>query len=254
MIPFCQLYNDFKGTNNTWQQGHFRPLSFEAAVYYSELEIFNALRKEWEQSQIITDALRPYFKRVQVPIKILSVGGIIKYPSDYVSYSGVKYLTKKKLGGKGVLCADIEVLESDKKCRPLREEEKQKAMLTTDKLFEHEITKVDSQRWSSVMDHEFLFPSIDRPYATQDGDGFKIVPEGLGVAILYYLAKPPRAKFDYTKDDQMNFICKPSSGSILLGEEALPELMGRIKSKYASYIGNQQKYVEAEREIKSVRY
>lgn len=255
MITMCQLYNDFKGQANTWQQGHFRPLSFEYAVHESVLEIFNELRKQWEANQIVTDALRPYFQRVQVPIKELVQGGVVKYPDNYVSFSGLRYLNKRKNGGgAGILCSDLSILDKDKTCRKIREEDKVDMALTADQLYEHDITKVDSQRWGSVMEHGFIYPSVQNPYCTQDNEGFRVLPKGIGVVVLYYLASPVRAKFIYSKGANHSFLCTDASGQILFGDEVLPELMGRVKTKYASFVSNERKYAEGVKEVQNAGY
>ena len=57
MIPVCQLYTDFKGAMNTWQAGHFRPQSFEAAMHHTSMQIFNSLRKSMGNNQVIDDIL-----------------------------------------------------------------------------------------------------------------------------------------------------------------------------------------------------
>lgn len=250
MISMCQLYTNFKGKANTWQQGHFRPQSFEYAVFEASLEIFNENRKIWEQSQVVTDALAPYFKRAQISIETVAKGGRVNYPKDYVSFSGIRYLSKKANGGKGVMCDDIDVMNEDGKvCRPLREEEKATKEILSEDLFERDIKKIDSQRWGSIIDHEFLFPSIERPYSTQEEKGFRVLPKGLGVVILSYLSLPERPKFVYTVDAKHKIICDPDKCTDLLwGEEMLPELMSRIKTKYASFVGNEKKYAEAEKE------
>lgn len=252
MIPICQAYNDFKGQANTWQQGHFRPQSFEYALYEASLEIFNILRKEWETSQVVTDAIRPFFKRAQVSIGDFAYGGIVPYPDDYASFSGLRFLTKKKNGGKGIMCSDIDILEKIGKttiCRPLTEEEKVDLQYTSSQLYEQDFTKVDSQRWGAIHDHEFLFPSLENPYTTQDQGGFGVLPKEIGKVVLTYLALPPRPVFKYTRDAKHNFICV-AAGSVGLqfGQEMLPEIMSRVKTKYASYTGNQQKYAEGSKE------
>lgn len=248
MISVCTIYVDFKGANNTWQQGHFRPLSFIGALHNASLEMFNERRRDWEQSQVITDTLRPFFKRVQVPVP----AGMVKYPVDYVGFSALRYLSKKKTGGVGTMCSNIEVL--DKKggvCRPLREEEKAEAMKEAEDLYEHDITKVDSQRWGAVGDHEFLSPSVNNPYCSQEEKGFRILPMGIGVVLLYYLAMPPRPTFIYTTDAKHNIICDPAlCTNLLWGEEMLPELMARLKTKYGSFVSNQVKYQEGVNETK----
>lgn len=253
MITMCLLYNDFKGASNTWQGGHFRPLSFEWAVYEAILEIFNEHRKIWEESQIVTDTLLPYFKRAQLQVKNYNEGGLVPYPKDYSSFSSLRYFSRNKKGGTGKLCGDLDIMDKDTQlCRPLRPEEKAAALASIEELHEQTITKVDNMRWGSVAEHEFLAPSINNVYSTQYGNGFKVLPKRIGTVVLDYLAKPERAAFIYTKDPRHNIICDPEKcGKILFGDEILPELMARIKTKYASFIKDQGKYAEAMKETNS---
>jgi hypothetical protein len=244
MISVCQIYTDFKGANNTWQQGHFRP-------HNASLEIFNGLRKEWENNQVITDALRPFFMRVQVPMDQVASGGLVAYPEGYASFSGLRYMTKEPFGpGKGVLCKGIDVLDPVTcKYGPVTEEDKLAEMQAEKDLYERDITKVDSQRWGSVMEHEFIGPSMTNVYGTQDENGFRVVPKDIGPVILTFLALPVRPKFVYTTDDNHNIICDPNKCTNLLwGEEMLPDLMSRLKTKYGSFVSNAQKWAEGMKE------
>jgi len=246
MISVCQIYTDFKGANNTWQKGHFRPQSFEFALYEASIEIFNEARKEWEKSQIISDVLRPYFHTVQVAVKDFPKGSMIPYPADYCSFSSLRFFSKKE-NGKAVLCSGIDVIDKDKKCRPLREEEKASA-IEMDKLVENDINKIDNQRWGAFCSDEFIPPSNENPGCTQYNDGFKVLPK-LGYVALDYLANPERPVFAYKRDAKDNIICIPEQcKNLLWGPEVLPELMSRLKKKYASYTGNQQKYAEGQKE------
>lgn len=248
-ISVCQIYNDFQGSVNTWKGGHFRPLSFEYALHEAQMEIFNEKRREWEKSQVITDSLRPFVKRVQVPIKNFEQGGLIDYPVDYSSFLSVSFFTKLN-GGKensgGVLCKGVPILSDKKKCRPLREEEKEEAESVSG-LIEKSITKIDNKRWTAVLEHRKIGPSISRPYCTQYDKGFIVAPHSINYAMLYYLSIPSRPKFIYHTGSRDKFICDKSP-DLLWGEEMLPELMSRLKTKYASFVSNQQKYAEGTKE------
>lgn len=249
-ISGCKILNDFKGSANTWQNGFFRMQSFEYALYEAILEIFNKNKKQWEKSQVVTDTLLPYFNRVQVPIVNFEKEQLIKYPTDYSQFSMLTFFTKS--GSKdeddkaGVLCKGIKILDINRKCRPLREEEKLEA-LETSVLIEKEITKVDNKRWAGVLEHRTIGPTVTRPYCTQYNNGFMVAPHNIGYAVLYYLAKPQRPVFKYHTGNRDEFICD-SCSTILLGEEQLPDLMARIKTKYASFIGSQTKYAEGQKE------
>lgn len=248
-ISICQIYTDFKGANNTWRQGHFRPQSFEFALHDTQLETFNKLVEELGNSQTIDDRLRPFIKSVQVSIKNVSRGGLIDYPKDYSRFSNLRFFSKTN-DGKGVSICDLSEAPKKEICRELREEEKVEQL--TEKLIERQITKVDNQRWGAVCDHKFIQPSLKNPYCTQYNNGFKVLPQEIGYAILDYVAIPERPKFLYTKDAQHNIICLPGCKNLLWNDEVIPEFMSRLKKKYASYNSNAQKYAEGEKETEIV--
>lgn len=252
MISICQLYIDFKGANNTWANGHFRPKSFIYAVHESQIEIFNELRKAWENNNIVDDNLRNFFKTVQVPLKKLKKNGLIEYPKDYSTFSSLGLYSKKD-NGAGVLCADLEILDvEEKSCRPLREEDKEEeTAMNSDQLIERDIRKVPNGKWRAAVSHEFIVPSIEDPICTQYNTGFKVLPKELGYVVLDYLALPERPILNIVRKGN-DFICGEGCTNLLWGEEILPELMSRIKTKYASYTSNQQKYIEGVKETQIV--
>ncbi len=251
MISICQLYFDFRGAQNTWANGHFRRRSFVYAVHESSMEIFNELRKAWENNNIIDDNLRNFFKSVQVPIKDLKKNGLIEYPKDYSTFSSLGLYSKTDKSA-GVLCSDLDILDIEEKvCRPLREEEKEKLEVTSDQLVERDIRKVPNGKWRAAVSHEFIVPSIEDPICTQYNTGFKVLPKQLGYVVLDYLALPERPVLNLVKKGN-DFVCGPGSKDLLWGEEILPELMSRIKTKYASYTSNQQKYIEGVKETQIV--
>jgi hypothetical protein len=248
-ISICQIYTDFKGANNTWRQGHFRPQSFEFALHDTQIEIFNKLVEGLGNSQTIDDRLRPFIKSAQVSIKMVSRGGLISYPKDYSRFSNLRFFSKTEFG-KGVSICDNSDEKTNIICRPLREEEKVDDL--AEKFFERQITKVDNQRWGSVCSHKFIGPSLTNPYCTQYNDGFKVLPKEIGYAILDYVAIPERPIFKYTKDADHNIICSKDCKNLLWNDEVIPDFMSRLNKKYASYNGNAQKYAEGEKEVEIV--
>ena len=248
MIEMCPLYNDVKGANNTWQVGHFRPKSFEFAVYQSSLELFNDRRKLLGNNQDITDELRPFIKSVQIAIKHFPSGGLIPYPKDYSRFSALRYFHKADDNKKGISCKDFDIMEKEGDCRPLREEEIAEAM-ESEKLIEKKTDKIDSGKWASFNDHVFLGPASGNIGATQNGEGFMVMPADIGYVVLDYLAIPERPKFAYTTDANHNIICDPPNcKNLLWNAEILPELMSRIKTKYGSFVGSERKYNEGKKD------
>lgn len=242
-ISLCQIYNDNKGALNTWVKGHYRPQNFAFDLYMATMEIFNECRRDWENNQIVTDKNRVFFRNRQYTIKDLPQGGIMLYPSDYVSFSSLRFFSPTK-DGAGVKCKGFEMAED---CKELTEEEKVDAM-NENELVERTITKVDNQRWGAVLEDLIVGPSLENPYSTQLEGGFKVVPREIGYAILNYLAAPKRPVFKYSRDANDNLICSPGSTVFEYGPEVLPDIMSRIKTKYSSFVGDQQKYSEGVKE------
>lgn len=248
MITVCRIYNDFKGAMNTWQKGHFRPESFIYALYESVLETFNENKKVWEESQVVTDTLKVYFKSVQIEISKLPEGSVIKYPKDYAQFSSTRFYRKKE-GEEGCPCKGIPVLNEKNKCRKLRPEEVIEAG-EMEQLSEGPISKIDNKHWSGFLDDKFNPPSLNNVGCTQLAEGFKVFPN-VGWVVLDYLSMPERPTFKYTKDDKQNIICDPKDcTNVLLDQTVLPELMSRLKTKYASFTGNEKKYAEGKSETK----
>lgn len=252
-IKIFPLYNDLKGTVNTWQGGHARPLSFFTWVHQSQLGMQNDLIKDFEEHQIITDNLRMFLKRVQISIKDLPAGGIIPYPLDYRYFSSLRFFSREQQGS-GCICSDFKMLGSDADqdyCREFTEEEKAESVKSVD-LWENEIEKVDNQRWGAVCSHQIIPPSTKNPYCTQYDQGFKIMPKEIGIVILDYIALPKRPRFYYTLDKKHNIICDTSKPIIDLqwGEEMLPELISRLKKDYGSFTNDDRKYAQGESERK----
>lgn len=245
-ITTCQLYNDNKGALNTWAKGHYRPQQFEFDLWMAIMEIFNEGRAEWENNQLITDKNRWFFKNSQVPIEKVPQGAMIKYPDDYVSFSSFRFFSKTQ-HGPGVKCKTFDIVNEDSTCRPLREEEKVE-LLNEEELFERQITKVDNQRWGSVGEHLTKYPTIKSPYGTQLEGGFKVVPKEVAYVVLNYLRVPIRPIFQYSDDGRGNIICGPNCSLLEYGPEVLPDIMSRIKMKYSSSVGDEQKYAEAGKE------
>ena len=245
----CQLYSDFKGKNNTWQNGHYRSQSFLFALYEAILEIFNENKALLGQSQQAEDNLRFFYTRAQFPVNDYPTGGIIPYPDFYSMFSSLRYYSKEGENN-SVLCCDIDIIDKGTNiCRPLREEEKQDAMDDTSFLIERTIKKVHPSKWGALVSHETKKPTIGNPYCTQTNEGFMVSPK-LSYVVLYYLSTPQRPIMKLVLDERQNEVCKDTS-VIPFGDEMIPDLMSRVKKKYASFISDQQKYTEGEKETQA---
>lgn len=252
MISVCQLYNDFKGRENTWQGGHARPNSFASWLHEIQIEAQNDLIKALGNNQIVTDNLRCFIKSVQVPVGLLALNGLITYPKDYRRFSSLRFFSRKP-NGPGVLCKDKEIMCGEKlvcvdDCEDLTEEQKADAE-NSEVLIERGIEMIQNNFWPGVIADEIVPPSIENPFATQFDKGFKVLPKGLGYAVLDYVSIPERPVFAYTRDAKQNIICNTTNCTDLVwGEEMIPEFLARLKKRYSAFIRNGEGYREGESE------
>jgi len=245
-IPVCQLWEDFKSRENTWQGGHVRPASFVSWLHEVQIEMQNELIKSLGNNQTVTDNLRSHSKSVQIPVKQFITGGVIPYPKDYRRILSLRYFTKKQ-NGTGYMCSDLPLMDKEGNCKPLTEEEKAEAK-NTEELCENSIEIVDNQRWGSICEHELIGPSMEFPYATQLDSGFKILPKKIGYVVLDYIAIPERPVFKFSRDARHNITCLPASTSIKWGEEMIPEIMARLKIRYSAFTRNDGGYNQGQKE------
>lgn len=213
------------------------------------MDMINALVKKLEENQVVEDALRPFIKRVQIPVKDYAGGGIIPYPSNYKGYSAMRFYSREK-GGCGCLCGDIEVMDKDGSCVPVEGFDDSPHPVT--ELCESEIKKVPSGKWAAVCSHKTRGPSIDRPYTTQFDEGFKVLPKEIGFVVLDYIAMPPRPVLNVTLDAMHNEIYNPVGAvDLLWSEDMLPEIMAGLKKRFGSFVRNPDLYGQgaAEKEL-----
>lgn len=248
MINIIQLYKDFQGRENTWQGGHAAiKRSFEGWVHEVQIELHNDLIAEYEKSQIVSDNLRFFLKSTSVPINIFATGGLIKYPTDYRYFTGLRFFSKSE-NGKGCLCSDFDLMNENGECRELEIAEKANYK-SSNELCERSITKVDSQRWGSVCNHRLAPPTLKNPYATQDSNGFKVLPKQLGYVVLDYISIPERPLISVTYgEDDSDIFNEAESRHLKWGEEMIPQFLAGIKKRYSAFTRNEAGYIQGEQE------
>lgn len=245
----CQLYNDFKKRENTWQAGHVSPQQFCGWLHECQLEIQNELIKSLGNNQVIDDNLRFFVKTVQIPISDIGKNGVVKYPKNYRRFVDLRFFSKEE-NGEGCICSDIDILDENGDCRELTEEEKAEQKYSSSiELYERGIDKVTNNRWGSVCEHEIIKPSFENVYSTQYENGFKVVPKNIGVVVLDYIAIPERPNISYELNEEQEFICTDeNSDKLLWGEEMIPELMARLKKRFAAFTKDGESYQMGEQE------
>lgn len=252
MITVCQLWNYFRGRENTSQLGHTKPSNFISWLHEEQIAMQNKLIEDLGNNQTVTDNLRPFAKSVQIAVSDFISGSIIPYPVGYRRFSSLRYFSKK-INGVGCLCADIPLMDKEGNCKPVADcgkpltEEDKVELANSEDLCENSIDMIPNQKWGSVCQHEIVGPSLELPYATQFDKGFKVLPKKLGYVVLDYIEIPILPVFKFT-EIRHKINCIAGSTSVAWGEEMLPEILSRLKVRYNAFIRNEAGYSEGEKE------
>lgn len=253
MIDLFKLYDLFCATVNVAQNGHVRPVrNFIAWINEINLELFNELGSKWERNRAVTDLLRPFI--ITVNVSLVKESGaaydIAQYPNDYGGYSSARRIVKVD-NSKSCACRGLPVLDGETgKCSTWNDEDDiaKQAAAESDSVREFPISKVDNQRWGSVMSHRLLAPRPDKPYMTQFDGGFKVAPRGTGIIILDYLRLPKAAVFAYTVVDDQVVYDPSGSEQLEWPDTALPTIIARLKKRYGTFTGQDNVYSQGEME------
>ncbi len=197
MIDQFDLWNRFCSDNNTFQGGTVRPeRDFERMVNSFSQDAWNEWTAMAEKTQEIDDNLSPFLKSVNVIVGAGSGNyGVAAYPKDYGRYSVARVLVHKE----ECLCEPNKDIYQDGVCKVETELEKQERIEKyKNDITENLITKVESSKWASMLEHKKKCPTLEAPGLTQLDNGFKVAPRQISVVVLDYYVKPKYAKFIFT--------------------------------------------------------
>lgn len=251
-IDLFQLYQLTAATVNTQQGGHLRPeRNFLSWVNEISKEIFNEKIKDWEKSQTIDDDLAISFLRsVNVTITKNSGRGfdVLAYPEDYSNFSSARMLV---LDSSGETCPepnnDCMDCTTGKITPYVDPDDAELEILNQNSNYtERNLDKIDNQRWGTALTHRLKAPTFKKPAITQFDGGFKVAPANLGIIVLDYFKRPIDAVFAYTVDSNDQIIYnKLNSVQLQWTDMMIPEFVSRLKKRYASFVGDNDKYSQA---------
>lgn len=250
-IDIFQLYQLTAATVNTQQGGHLRPeRNFLAWVNEISKEIFNEKIQEWEKSQTVDDALAISFLRsVNVPIAKNAGRGfdVIAYPEDYSNFSSARVLVSDDSGKTcqepKTDCMDCATGKITPYADP--DDVELEILNRNSNYTEYNLDKIDNQRWGTALTHRLKAPTFKKPAITQFDGGFKIAPANLGVIVLDYFMRPVDAVFAYTVVNDQIIYDKNNSEQLQWTDMVIPEFVSRLKKRYASFVGDNDKYSQA---------
>jgi hypothetical protein len=241
------LYQKSISAFNTHQRGHMRPNG--NFIHWCEevsMELFREECAEWEKTQVVSDALRPFFRSVNaVVVRVPGRPyGTIAYPADYGYYSSARILTR---GSIVCSCHDIPTMNgrTGNGCNPYVDPDEAALgeMASSMELCEVAVKKVPNDKWGAVCDHPTMKPTLKKPKLTIFEGGFKVAPADAAVIVLDYIKLPRKPVFNYTvgPDDQIIYV---PAGSVPLewDESMIPQFLARIGQRYGKYIREPMMY------------
>lgn len=147
------------------------PEQFQAGFPYSA--------QQWQVSQIITEALKPFFT---APVKITkNASGYFPYPTDYLRYSSIQ----------------IDYSENPELCKDKPE------------LTERFIEVVTDGEWVIRLDNSVIRPSLKYPIANFYSAGIRVNPYEITAIKMAYLRKPAIPFRNYTVNASDQTIYNP---------------------------------------------
>ena len=247
MIDIFDLYNKFCADNNTFQGGFVRPeRDFENIVNTISFETWNEWTAQAEKSQETNDNLRPFLISVNI-IVTPSAGnyGIAAYPKDkdkeYARYSVARVLSHND----DCVCDFDKDTYQEGECKERETAEAKEARVEKykDGITERLCVKVESSKWSSMLEHKTKCPTFENPGITQFDKGFKVAPRKVSVIVLDYYKKPVSGKFSYTiaagnpQTGAGDYLVYDKNNSIPLEwpETMIPYFIDKLRESYARY-------------------
>jgi len=95
--------------SNKTQSGGFNTTQFNLAAQRAQMEEFNAGIKKWQETQVVTEAIKSFLKNVT----LASNDGRLSLPTDYAYYSSLRTRYIQRNSATNSISFDIEVPEID---------------------------------------------------------------------------------------------------------------------------------------------
>ncbi len=161
--------------NNAQGSGYLDPDTWNNFANLVVEDILNEEFKVFQNTQIITDTLKPWIKKILLPVN----SGICAYPNNFRYYIASRtydlesYKTLVTTCGTNGTEPDYSVLA------------------------EVDIKLIDNDKFGKRSISKLLPPSYEYPIMVSYYDGFHITPNDIGILILDYLRQPATIKWNY---------------------------------------------------------
>lgn len=191
MILIDDLYNAVNGEVNTSQSGFVQPNLFDLMCWKVSMKLFKKKCREAERSQEITDDIALFLKSVNIMVTVPNGSnyGRISYPANYGYFMSARIYVDDK----AATCPCPNSESDDTICGKWGDKNAQSNIV----LSEVPMGKIDNSRWSGILDHSRLKPTLESPKMTQYADGFKVAPKQVSIMTLDYYRLPVRSKWNY---------------------------------------------------------
>jgi len=246
MIHSWTLYENFNSEYGTNQNGWFRPVSdFVPALHEISLDLFNRLCGLQPRSQKIQDWLNPFRKTVNIVVQKKPAYDYIPLPDQpkfpkYEYYASSRMITEKtktKEDPKQFFCQEgCDLMPDVNEC--ILGTELAGDFLPSDdtEYVEIPVRLTSEGKWSSLLKHPNLKPTMKNPAMRPNEEGFLVMPRGIGVVVLDYFRKPVQPIIRYTTistppDEYLQFV---ETGSVHLewSETLVPVFLYHLGKRY----------------------
>jgi hypothetical protein len=258
MINISEFRTNLLDSINKWRSGSIPPGRQDNFIQQASIELLNEKYLAQIQTQKLDDDISIFHKSVNLPVTVpegLNYG-LIQFPTDYIYYWTLRAFfsgTIDNLNSCGCPTADNSACNAQTNLiqTPVPIE-----LIPIVK--EVNVEKVDSGRWSAVLNHRTKAPTLNHPYCTEYEGGFKVAPRNLSIVTMDYYVLPVKAKFGY-QIIQNNVTAVPfyqydpnTSTNIQWGSQVQNELLDRVMKLCAIYLNNPNLY-SAANELKATR-
>lgn len=235
---------------NVQQNGQIPPSVFNK--WYNEVSdwYFKKLAEEYQTAQVQSDLLSPFVKAVNVPV-VMQPGyswGLCNYPSDYEYFLSAQLL-RQEVENTCFYNKELPIIDGDGASKKYTDPDF--AQMTINfagaNVVERSLQLIDTQRWSSCLNHTTKGPTWDSPKMTQFQGGFRVAPKGISSIVLYYLKTPVQSVFNYTiSADDIAIYTPGTSVQLEWSVQVRPVFLAELQKKYAAYVGDSTMYQMAD--------
>lgn len=231
---------------NTQQNGQIPPSVFNTWYNEVSLGLFKKFAEEYQLNQTMSDLLSPFIKPVNVLVSNITGQnwGLAVYPGDYEYFLNAAILRQEEEDT--CFCnKDFPIIDGNRKSQKFTDPDfaQMKINFAGANVEERTLTLIDTQRWSSCLNHYTKKPTWKDPKMTQFNGGFKVSPKGITSIVLYYLSTPIQSVFNYTISPQDILIYTPGTSiQLQWSVQVLPLFLVELQKKYAAYVGSPEMF------------